>query len=136
MVTILEPQKEAKKQEQSLSPQEIVKSVLDVVKNVVSANYAKYFVNNLLIVDGGKNIPSGEESQKFRKEAYEFIDKEIHKESVEKTKMQQYLENFEMRPFYGEGLEKLPKYVKETESYNWDDLYINTDLTKKELGLQ
>ena len=113
---------------------EAVVTLLENVKDLVSVNYAKYFVNNLMIVNA--DVFSNDEIKKIcRQKTNSFIDANIKINEPEKTPFDQYMSNFNIRPFYGEALTKLPKHNESTDKFDWDELYINSELTSKELGL-
>lgn len=113
----------------------LLSEVLDTVKEDVGCNYAKYFVNNNLIVNGDDMFGEKEGSSKVRSELYAFIDDKIKKKVEAKTQVQEYLDNFGLRPFYGPAIHKLPVYKKEFQRYDWDEMYINVEQTKKELDI-
>lgn len=124
--------------ESSHDPAEIAKKilvrVLEAVKDKITCTYSKYFVNNSLIVEEGAFVDK-DMIPKLRAELYTYINAEIKKEVEMKTQIQEYLDNFEFRPFYGAAIMKLPKYKSELDRFDWDDLYINVEQTKKELNI-
>lgn len=116
-------------------PAAVICKTLSAVGQLVSCNYAKYFVNNCIIVNASSTFESEDAKKKCRETCYSFIEDNIKVPELEKSAFDQYLENFELRPFYGPALLKLPKWQPEVERYDWDDLYINAEQTAKELGL-
>ena len=112
--------------EEDKSPLSLIRGVLGFVGKEIESNYCKYFVNNCLILDKGAAFKGDKELEaKCRAELNSFVDKEIGVKKVEKTEVDLYTESFDFRPFFGEGLIKLPKYEKEANHWDWDDLYIN-----------
>jgi hypothetical protein len=109
--------------------------VLETVQDDVGCNYAKYFVNNNLIVNDEDTFDQKEDSAKVRSALYAFINEKIKKKAEVKTQVQEYLDNFGLRPFYGSAVQKLPVYKREIDRFDWDEMYINVEQTKKELDI-
>jgi hypothetical protein len=108
--------------------------VLETAKDKISCNYAKYFVSNSLIVAEEK-LASAELTTKIRTTLYTFINEHIKKKQEQKSMVQEYMDNFSLRPFYGPTIMKLPTFKAEFDRYDWDDLYMNVEQTKKELNI-
>jgi hypothetical protein len=119
----------------SAGPAAIVCNALAAVSQLVSCNYAKYFVNNCIIVNASSAFEAEEAKKKCREDCYRFIEEQIRVPEPEKSSFDQYLDNFNLRPFYGPALPRLPKWQPEVERFDWDDFYINAGQTAKELGL-
>jgi len=112
------------------------KSVKDLIINLlrsvggqIESNYCKYFVNNCFIVDkleafGGDKVSE----ETTRNELRDYINANIELKPKEKTEIEKYSDSFAFRPFFGEALQKLPKYTKENDHWDWDELYINPGL--------
>lgn len=113
----------------------IEKLLINIVKSFakeVQANYAKYFINNCLIVNGSEPFTAySKPSKEVRKIVNEFINENVEVKSVEKTKCELYTDSFDFRPFFGPGLAKLPTCDRsgglsgDVAKWNWDELYIN-----------
>ncbi len=117
-------------------PSRIICSALSSIGQLVSCNYAKYFSNNCIIVNASvAGFESEEAKKKCREDCYRFIEEHIKVSEPEKSSFEQYLANFNLRPFYGPSLLKLPKWKPEVERFDWEDLYVNAEQTAKELGL-
>lgn len=116
-------------------PAAIICNALSAIGQLVSCNYAKYFANNCVIVNASAAFESEEAKKKCREDCYRFIEENIKVPEPEKSPFEQYLSNFNLRPFYGPALLKLPGWRPEVERYDWEDLYINVEQTAKELGL-
>lgn len=116
-------------------PNSIESLLISIVKSFASelqANYAKYFVNNCLIVNGSEPFEGYSKSSKeVRKLVNDYIVENVQVKGVEKTRCDQYLDSFQFRPFFGPGLLKLPVCDRSGELsgdvavWNWDSLYIN-----------
>lgn len=108
------------------SPSEILKGVIELIGGEMESNYCKYFVNNCLIIDGLEAF-GGEKSEQeiVRKELNELITEMVSEKKIKKTVCESYEESFDFRPFFGDGLKKLPKYDGDTERWDWDEIYIN-----------
>lgn len=108
------------------SPSEVLKSVIDLTGSDLESNYCKYFINNCLIIDGLEGF-EGEKSkqEEARKELYEYIEEKISQKFIKKSVVECYQESFDFRPFFGEGLRKLPKYNPNNDHWDWDEIYIN-----------
>ena len=107
-------------------------SILRSFATGFQANYAKYFVNNCLIVNGSEPFEGySKSSQEVRNIVNAFIVENIEEKKTEKTKCELYVDSFEFRPFFGPGLNKLPICDRSGElsgdiaKWNWDELYIN-----------
>lgn len=108
------------------TPSDLIKEVIELTSGDLESNYSKYFVNNCLIVDalkafGGEKV----KQEEARRSLYEFIDKQVAEKKIKKSEGQKYEESFDFRPFFGEGVSKLPKLEKDTGRWDWDEIYIN-----------
>ena len=109
----------------------LFKSVIDTFASSLQSNYCKYFVNNSIIIDGGKAFANTTSSNELSSRLNKYIASSIEESQVEKSKCELYTESFNFRPFFGEGINKLPKCDRGGElsgglaTWNWDDLYIN-----------
>ena len=116
-------------------PAAVICNALSAVGQLVSSHYAKYFANNCIIVNASSAFESEEAKKLCRESCYSFVEANIQLPEPEKSAFDQYLENFDLRPFYGPALLQLPTWQPEVERYDWDHLYINAEQTAKELGL-
>lgn len=108
---------------------------LQVVGDSISHNYAKAFLNNCILVND-KSFPTREDKDQARAAGYKYIVENLKPADPPKDIVKDYMDNFPLRPFTGEAVKQLPKYKQETDTFDWDDLYINSALTKKELHVE
>ena len=112
--------------EEEKDAEALLKEVIEFLGPELEFNYCKYFVNNCLIIDGGESFEGDKAKEnEFREKLNQFISEKIEPKPEEKTDFENYAESFEFRPFFGDGLEKLPVYDKGSDHWNWDELYIN-----------
>ena len=122
-------------------PIECIKSVLELTGNFLESNYCKYFVNNCLIIDGGEAFGGDNSKQnEARSLLNKFISDKIAEEKIKKSGWEHYEDSFDFRPFFGDGVLKLPEKKEGTlDQWDWDHIYINPGLdsekfkTKEEL---
>jgi hypothetical protein len=120
----------------SLLPLEKLESVVMLLHEHACPHYMRYFVNNCLTVDGGKNVTK-EEANKIRQTLSELIKQNYSSTEVKETSSSVYVDNFGLRPFTGSRLKALPTAKPEEEGggYSWDHLYTDAELSAEQLGL-
>lgn len=120
-----------------LSPLQKLEEVVLLLKDYAVAYYVRYFVNNCLTVDGGKNI-SAEELPKVKETLNQLIDQNYTLAAETQDKVSVYMDNFGFRPFTGVRLLELPvpKGEEQGGGYDWDHLYKDPELSAEQLGLK
>jgi len=108
--------------------------VLSVVGIAISHSYAKYFVSNCIISSGDKIFGDKEAKAKAKETCLKYVEENLKQKDPPKDLVKDYLDNFPLRPFTGDAINKLPKM--NGDMADWDELYINTALTKKELQIE
>jgi hypothetical protein len=119
-----------------LLPLQKLESVVMLLHEHASPHYMRYFVNNCLTVDGGKNVTK-EETVQIRQTLSQLISQNYLTVEVKKDSATAYVDNFALRPFTGVRLKELPTPKPEEQGggYSWDNLYTDTELSAQQLGL-
>ena len=110
----------------------LVVDVIDSFAKNLQSNYCKYFVSNCFIIDGGAAFSDDKNlSDQTRALLIKHITEHVQETQNEKNTVDLYTESFNFRPFFGEGLNKLPRCDRSGElsgnvaNWDWDSLYIN-----------
>jgi len=78
-------------------------------------------------------LPSDENTKSLKKRLLETAKEKLAGEqSATKEKFEGYEERFPMRPFYGEGIKKLPKVSLKTLTADYENIFVNEQLSNKE----
>ena len=118
-----------------LPPQSLLENVIKLFGDFFEAGYLRYFVNNCLITDQGEAFENDKNKEReVRANLYSFIRDHVVKLQPPLKEWEAYEESFPLRPFFGEGLLKLPKYEANNKKFNWDDLYINPGMSVNQEG--
>jgi len=78
-------------------------------------------------------LPSDENTKSLKKRLLEIAKEKLGGEQgATKEKFEGYEERFPMRPFYGEGIKKLPKVSLKTLTADYENIFVNEQLSNKE----
>lgn len=111
-----------------------LKSIFANFGEDLKPEYFRYFLNNCFNSNGAKMTENGKNGQidDIHTEISSYFQEKTQNSSQsDKTNIEKYTESFNFRPFFGEGLKKLPKCDRsgklsgDVATWNWDEMYIN-----------
>lgn len=117
------------------SPADLLKEMIDLFGQQFEAGFLRYFVNNCLITDQGEAFGGEKEKEtKTREELYNYIKENVVKEEPPLKESKAYIDSFPLRPFFGDGLLKIPTYNKEGMKFEWGEMFMNPGIKIKKEG--
>ena len=95
--------------------------------------FTRYFINTTFNKNKMNLLPSDENTKSLKKRLLEIAKEKLAGEQgATKEKFEGYEERFPMRPFYGEGIKKLPKVSLKTLTADYENIFVNEQLSNKE----
>lgn len=95
--------------------------------------FTRYFINTTFSKNKTTLLPSDENTKSQKKKLLELAKEKFAVQDITpKEKFDGYEERFPMRPFYGEGIKKLPKVNLKTLTTDYESIFVNEQLSNAE----
>lgn len=111
---------------------EIIKTIINDICGDFGYDYTRFFINNTFSNNWELLKPDEGLTKVLKEQLHVFAKDRMSAIAPEKSKADQYEERFGFRPFYGEGIKKLPKVDLAHMRLDWDAIYINPNLSNEE----